>query len=72
MQLFLAPSDEGAGFCEAKDWGREISILASLPPALRATSLIRGRLTAAAELGIAKAFENPSRAEEFFCKKDRA
>jgi len=27
-----APSDEGAGFCAAKDWGREISLLFSLPP----------------------------------------
>ena len=73
-----APSDEGAGFCEAKDWGREFSLLVSLPPSrlCRATSgpllsalrtfspltgkstLIRGRLSAAAGLCIAKAFWN--------------
>jgi len=22
-ELSVAPSDEGAGFCEAKDWGRD-------------------------------------------------
>ena len=74
-----APSDEGAGFCEAKDWGREFALLVSLPPsspngestsrpllsALQTFSpltgksaLIRGRLSAAAGLGIAKAFWN--------------
>ena len=47
----LAPSDEGAG--SAADWGRESPGFSgkignietfSLPPALRATSLVRGRL----------------------------
>ena len=42
-----APSDEGAGFCKAKDWGRDLSLLVSLPPSSpngESTSLIRGRL----------------------------
>ena len=56
-----APSDEGADFCEAKDWGREFALLVSLPPSSpngESTSLIRGKLAAAAGLGIAKAFWN--------------
>ena len=63
-----APSDEGAGFCEAKDWGREFALLVSLPPSSpngESTSLIRGRLVAAAELGIAKAFWNHRRCRWF-------
>ena len=61
MRAPQAPSDEGAGFCEAKDWGRDFSLLVSLPPSSpngESTSLIRGRLSAAAGLGIAKAFWN--------------
>ena len=57
----LAPSDEGAGFCGAKDWGREYSSSCFSPSVFaygESTSLIRGRLSAAAELGIAKAFWN--------------
>ena len=57
----LAPSDEGAGFCGAKDWGREYSSSCFSPSVFaygESTSLIRGRQAAAAELGIAKAFWN--------------
>jgi len=42
----LAPSDEGAGFCETKDWGRE-SVSFCFSPSVFAcgesTSLVRGR-----------------------------
>ena len=43
----LAPSDEGAGFCGAKDWGREYSSSCFSPSVFaygESTSLIRGRL----------------------------
>ena len=56
-----APSDEGAGFCEAKDWGRDICTSCFSPSVFacgESTSLIRGRLAAAAKPSIAKAFWN--------------
>ena len=46
------PSDEGAGFCEAKDWGREFALFISLPPSSpngESTSLIIGRRVALTE-----------------------
>ena len=57
----MAPSDEGAGFCVAKDWGREYSSSCFSPDLFaygESTSLIRGRQAAAAGLCKAKAFWN--------------
>ena len=60
MHTPKAPSDEGAGFLRSKKTGGE-RFLFSLPPSKIkdfATSLVRGRLTAAAGLCKAKAFLN--------------
>ena len=57
-----APSDEGAGFCEAKDWGREFALLVSLPPSSpngESTSLIRGRLDRCGGTGHSESFLEP-------------
>ena len=51
LQLFLAPSDEGAGFCEAKDWGREYFpfLFLSLRLRLRRIHLPEGELAVGQE-----------------------
>ena len=54
-----APSDEGAGFLRSKKTGGEKFLFYFSPSDFaysEATSLIRGRFTAAAGLGTAKAF----------------
>ena len=55
------PLTRGLDFAKQKTGGEIISLLVSLPPSSpngESTSLIRGRLAAAAGLGIAKAFWN--------------
>ena len=71
--VFCPTTADAVIYAAKKDWGREFVILVSLPPSSpngESTSLIRGRLAAAAGLGIAKAFWNHTLPVVFFIQKN--